>query len=136
MGHNIEEIMRFWLHPELISIEALKPPIKPKGFLDSTWHLSEKCIENVIQKFRRNSYLDANDKISTELLLKSLSCLESKQSPFNVENLSHNNSILFWQQQQCFCHKNSKEKGCYKTADCDPFICIIQTQKMHNFVRN
>ncbi|CAB5208691.1 unnamed protein product [Rhizophagus irregularis] len=35
MGHSIEEIMRFWLHPELISIEALKPPAKPKGFLNS-----------------------------------------------------------------------------------------------------
>ena len=50
MGHSIEEIMRFWLHPELISIEALKPPIKPKGFLDSAWHLTEKCVENIIQK--------------------------------------------------------------------------------------
>ncbi len=135
MGHSIEEIMRFWLHPELISIEALKPPIKPKGFLDSTWHLAEKCIENIIQKFRRNSYLDANDKIFTELLLKNLSHLESKQPPLNVENLSPNNSILFWQQQQCFCHKNSKEKGCYKTADCNPFICIIQTQEMRNFCK-
>ncbi|CAB4410449.1 unnamed protein product [Rhizophagus irregularis] len=43
MGHSIEEIMRFWLHLELISIEALKlisiealkPPAKPKGFLNS-----------------------------------------------------------------------------------------------------
>ncbi|CAB4385810.1 unnamed protein product [Rhizophagus irregularis] len=103
MGHSIEEIMRF-----------------------------EKCIENIIQKFRHNSHLDANDKISTELLLKNLSCLESKQSPFNVENLSPNNSILFWQQQQCLCYKDSKEKGCYKSANCNPFICIIQTQEMRN----
>ncbi|CAB4479613.1 hypothetical protein RhiirA1_461005 [Rhizophagus irregularis] len=70
-----------------------------------------------IMRFWRNSYLDANDKISTELLLKNLSCLESKQSPFNVENLSPNNSILFWQQQQCLCYKDSKEKGYYKSAN-------------------
>ncbi|PKK75273.1 hypothetical protein RhiirC2_863342 [Rhizophagus irregularis] len=81
---------------------------------------------------KHNSHLDANDKISTELLLKNLSCLESKQSPFNVENLSPNNSILFWQQQQCLCYKDSKEKGCYKSANCNPFICIIQTQEMRN----
>ena len=68
--------MRFWLHPELISIEALKPPIKPKGFLDSAWHLTEKCVENIIQKLRRDSYLDADDKISTEIFKSVLSTLK------------------------------------------------------------
>ncbi|RIA82754.1 hypothetical protein C1645_834854 [Glomus cerebriforme] len=121
--------MRFWLHPKLISIDALKPPIKPEGFLDSTWNLTEKCVENVIQKFRHDSYLDANNKISTELLLKNLLCLESKQPLFDINNISPNNSILFWQQQQCFCHKNSKEKRYYKTADCKN---TIQNSKIQN----
>ncbi|PKC00744.1 hypothetical protein RhiirA5_505010 [Rhizophagus irregularis] len=81
----------------------------------STLKTNPQIIQWVL--YSRNSYLDANDKISTELLLKNLSCLESKQSPFNVENLSPNNSILFWQQQQCLCYKDSKEKGYYKSAN-------------------
>ena len=61
--------------------------------------------------------------------------MDSKQLPFDVDKLSSNNSILYWQQQQCFCHNNSKEKGCYRTENCDPFICIIQTQEMREFCK-
>lgn len=167
IGKDTTEILFWFQSPGVIPSEDLKPPTPPIGFSDhSSWTITEKAVENVIQKTRRGSHLHPDDAKATTMMLKELSSkrlflfvngYRYRSSHLGIfflsfslviaeglpegktygEQMPDGTSVLFWQKQSCKCPEVANGvRVCVRSHGCAPFMAVVQTEAMRTFIKD